>query len=75
MPSAGAVSRASTCSSPPALALACWGLGGGGRSGSVVSASGAGSLGEIPSKADGSGAGTATAGLGLCFTALADLMK
>jgi hypothetical protein len=75
MPSAGAASGASTCSSPPALALACWGSGGGGRSGSVVSASGAGSLGVDSSRADGSGAGAATAGLGLCLTVLADLMK
>jgi hypothetical protein len=66
---------ASTCSLPQALAWACWGSGGGGRSGSVVSASGAGSWGVGSSKADGSGAGVAAAGFGLCFTTLADLMK
>jgi hypothetical protein len=69
VPSARAASGASTCSSLPALASACWGSGGG-RSGSVVSASGAGS-----SRADGSGAGVAAASFGLCLTALADLMK
>jgi hypothetical protein len=74
MPSAGAVSGASTCSSPPALASPCWGSGGG-RSGSVVSASGAGSLGADPPGADGSGAGVAVAGFNLCGVALADLIK
>jgi hypothetical protein len=74
VPSAGAASEASTCSSPPDLASACWGSGGG-KSGSVVSASGAGSLGVGSSRADGSGAGVAAAGSGLCLTALADLMK
>jgi hypothetical protein len=47
----------------------------GGRSGSVVSASGAGSLGVGSSRADGSGARVAAAGFGLCLMALADLMK
>jgi hypothetical protein len=74
VPSAGAASGASTCSSPPILVSACWGSGGG-RSGSVVSASGAGSLGVGSSRADGLGAGVATAGFDLCLTALADLMK
>jgi hypothetical protein len=63
-----------TCSSPPALASACWGSGGG-RSGSVVSASGAGSLGAGSSGASGSGAGVALARFGLCLITLADLMK
>jgi hypothetical protein len=48
---------------------------GGGRSGSVVSASGAGSLGVGSSGAGGSGAGVAAAGFGLCLMLLADLMK
>jgi hypothetical protein len=51
------------------------GLGGGGRLGSVMSASGAGSVGEGPSRADGSGAGAATASLSLCFMVLTDLVK
>jgi hypothetical protein len=51
------------------------GPGGGGRSGSVVSASGAASWGVGSSKADGSGAGVDAASFGLCFTMLADLMK
>jgi hypothetical protein len=63
-----------TCSSPPALASACW-VSGGGRSDSVVSASGAGSVGVGSSRADGSGAGVAAAGFSLCLTVLADLMK
>jgi hypothetical protein len=74
VPSTGAASGASTCSSPPALASACWGSGGG-RSGSVVSASGAGSLGAGSSRAGGSGAGVAAAGFGLCLMSLADLIK
>jgi hypothetical protein len=65
---------ASTCSSPPALALACWGSGGG-RSGSVVSASRDGSLGVGSSEAGGSGAGVAAAGFDLCLISLTDLMK
>jgi hypothetical protein len=40
-----------------------------------VSASGAGSVGVGSSRVDGSGAGVATAGFGLCLTVLADLMK
>jgi hypothetical protein len=48
---------------------------GGGRSGSVVFASGAGSLGAGSSGAGGSGAGVAAAGFGLCLISLADLMK
>jgi hypothetical protein len=75
VPSAGAAPGASTCSPPPALASACWGSRAGGRSGSVMSASGAGSWGAGSSKADGSRAGVAAAGFGLCFMALADLMK
>jgi hypothetical protein len=39
-----------------------------------VSASGAGSLGVGSSRADGSGAGVAAAGFGLCLTVLADLI-
>jgi hypothetical protein len=65
---------ASTCSSPPALASACWGSGGG-RSGSVVSALGVGFLGVGSSEAGGSGAGAAAAGFNLCLISLADLMK
>jgi hypothetical protein len=57
-----------------ALASACWGSGGG-RSGSVVSASGVGSLGVGSSRADGSGAGVAAASFGLCLTVLVDLLK
>jgi hypothetical protein len=48
---------------------------GGGRSGSVVSPSGAGSLGVGSSEAGGSGAGAAAAGFDLCLISLADLMK
>jgi hypothetical protein len=65
---------ASTCSSPLALASACWGSGSG-RLGSVVSALGAGSLGMGSSGAGGSRAGVAVAGFGLCLMSLADLMK
>jgi hypothetical protein len=65
---------ASTCSSPPALASSCWGSGGG-RSGNVVSALGAGSLGVGSFGAGGSGAGVAAARFGLCLRSLADLMK
>jgi hypothetical protein len=74
VPSAGAASGASTCSSPPAPASACCGSGGG-RSGSVTSASAAGSWGVGSSWAAGSGAGVTAADFGLSFTALADLMK
>jgi hypothetical protein len=74
VPSVGAASVASTCSSPPALASACWGSGDG-RSGSVVSASGAGSLGMGSSRAGGLGAGVAAAGFCLCLISLANLMK
>jgi hypothetical protein len=74
MPSAGAASGASTCSSPPAPALACCGSGGG-RSGSVASASGAASWGVGSSWAAGTGARVVAAGFGLSFTTLADLMK
>jgi hypothetical protein len=62
VPSAGAAAGASTCSSPPALASACWGSGGG-RSGSVVSVSGPGPLGVGPSRAGSSGAGVADTAL------------
>jgi hypothetical protein len=48
---------------------------GGGRSSSVVSASGAGSLGVGSSRAGDSGAGVAAAGFSLCLMSLADLMK
>jgi hypothetical protein len=64
----------STCSSPPALALGCWGSGGG-RSGSVVSASRAGSSGAGSSGASGLGVGVAAAGFGLCLMSVTDLMK
>jgi hypothetical protein len=74
VPSAGAVSVASTCSSPPALTSACWGSGDG-RSGSVVSASGVGSLGAGSSGAGGLGAGPAAVGFDLCLILLADLIK
>jgi hypothetical protein len=74
MPSAGAASGALTCSSPPALASACWGSGGG-RSSSVVSTSGAGSLGAGSFGVGGSGARVAAASFGLCLMSLADLMK
>jgi hypothetical protein len=65
---------ASTCSSPTALTSACWGLRGG-RSGSVVSASEAGSLGVGSSEAGGSEAGVAAVGFGWRLTSLADLIK
>jgi hypothetical protein len=58
VPSVGAASGASTCSSPPAPASTSWSSGGG-KSGSVASASGAGTVGVDPSGADGSGAGPA----------------
>jgi hypothetical protein len=58
VPSVGVASGASTCSSPPALTSTCWSSGGG-KLGSVASASGAGSVGVDPSGADVSGAGTA----------------
>jgi hypothetical protein len=61
VPSAGAASGDSTCSSPPALASPCWSSRGG-KSGSVASASGAGSAGVDSPEADGSGAGVARAG-------------
>jgi hypothetical protein len=63
-----------TYPSPQALASACWGSGGG-RSGSVVSASGAGSLGMGSFEAGGSGAGVAAAGFGLRLMSLANLIK
>jgi hypothetical protein len=61
VPSIGAASGASTCSLPPAPVSTCWSSGGG-KSGSVASASGAGSTGVDPSGADGSGAGAAVTG-------------
>jgi hypothetical protein len=61
VPSVGAASGASTCSSPPAPASPCWSLGGG-KSGSVASALGAGSTGVDPSGADASRAGAAVIG-------------
>jgi hypothetical protein len=61
VPPVGAATGASTCSSPPGPALPCWSSGGG-KSGSVASASGAGSAGIDPPEADGSGAGSAVAG-------------
>jgi hypothetical protein len=48
---------------------------GGGRSGSAVFASGAGSLGTGSSGVGGLGAGVAAAGFGLRLMSLADLMK
>jgi hypothetical protein len=56
------------------MASACWGSGGG-RSGSVVSVSGAGPLGAGPSGAGGEGAGVADTGFGLNPLAVTDLMK
>jgi hypothetical protein len=61
MPSVGVASGASTCSPPPAPVSSC-GSSGGGKSGSVTSASGAGSTGVDPSGADGSQAGAAVTG-------------
>jgi hypothetical protein len=61
VPSVGAASGASTCSPPPALVLTCWSSGGG-RSGSIASASGASSAGVDSLRANGSGAGAAAAG-------------
>jgi hypothetical protein len=61
VPSVGAASGASTCLPPPAPASTCWSSGGG-KSGSVASALGAGSAGVDPSGADGSGAGAAVTG-------------
>jgi hypothetical protein len=74
VPSVGAALGASTCSSPPALASACCGSGGG-KSGSVASALGAGSWGVGSSRAAGSGAGIAAAGFDLRGAALADLKQ
>jgi hypothetical protein len=79
VPSAGAASGASTCSSPPALASPCWSSGGG-KSGSVTSALGAGvvvagSVGVDSLGADGLGAGVAVAGFDLRGAALADRIK
>jgi hypothetical protein len=61
MPSAGAASGASTSSLPPAPVSTCWSSGGG-KSGSVASASGVGSAGVDPSGADSSGAGATATG-------------
>jgi hypothetical protein len=61
VPSVGAATWASTCSLPPSPASPCLSSGGG-KSGSVASASGAGSAGIDPPEADGSGAGSAVAG-------------
>jgi hypothetical protein len=65
LPSAGAVSVASTCSPPTALDLMCWGLGGG-ESGSVVSSFRGGScvLSASGCPTGGSGAGVAEIGSG-----------
>jgi hypothetical protein len=71
VPSVGAALGASTCSPPPALVLTCWGLGGG-KSGSVASASGIGSAGVDPSGADGSGAGAAMTGPALADSSRVD---
>jgi hypothetical protein len=73
VPSAGAASVASTCSSPPALASACWGSGGVG-SGSVGTF-GAGSSGARSSGVGGSGAGVPAVGFGLCLMSVTDLMQ
>jgi hypothetical protein len=56
------------------MASACWDSGGG-RSDSVVSTSGAGSLVADSSGAGGSGVGAAVAGFGLRLMSLADLMN
>jgi hypothetical protein len=61
VPSVGAALGASTCFSPPAP-TSTGRSSGGGRSGSIVSAPGAGSAGADPSGADGSGAGAAVTG-------------
>jgi hypothetical protein len=71
MPSIGAASGASTCSSPLASASTCWSSGGG-KSGSIASASGAGSAGVVPSGADDSGAGTAVTGPALVDSSRVD---
>jgi hypothetical protein len=55
VPSVGAASGVLTCFPPPAPASTCWSSGGG-KSGSVAFASGAGSAGVVPLGADGSGA-------------------
>jgi hypothetical protein len=61
VPSVGATSGASTCSQPPTPVLTCWSSGGG-KSGSVASASGAGSASVDSSGVEGSGAGAAVTG-------------
>jgi hypothetical protein len=61
VPSVGAASGASTCFPPPASVSTCWSSGGG-KSGSIASASEARSAGVDPSRADGSGAGAAVTG-------------
>jgi hypothetical protein len=61
MPSVGAATGASTCSLPLGLASPYWSSGGG-KSGSVASASGAGYAGIDPPEANGSGAGSTVAG-------------
>jgi hypothetical protein len=71
VPSVGAASGASTCSSPPASVSTCWSSGGG-KSGSVASISGASSAGVVPSGADGSGAGAAVTGPALVDSSRVD---
>jgi hypothetical protein len=71
MPSVGAASGASTCFPPPAPVSTCWSSGGG-KSGSVASALGAGSAGVDPSGADGSGAGAVVTGPALVDSSRVD---
>jgi hypothetical protein len=61
VPSVGAASGVTTCSSPPGPAPSCRGSGGG-KSGSAGSASGATSVGTGPPGAEGSGAAAVEAG-------------
>jgi hypothetical protein len=61
VPSVGVASGASTCSPPPAVMSPCWSSGGG-KSGSVAPASGAGSAGADLSGADDLGARAAVTG-------------
>jgi hypothetical protein len=71
VPSVGVASGASTCFPPPAPASTCWSSGGG-KSGSVASASGARSARVDPSGADGSGAGAAVTGPALVDSSRVD---
>jgi hypothetical protein len=73
VPSAGAASVASTCSSPPAPASDCWGSGGVGLG--SVGFFGAGSSRAGSSGAGGSRVGVAAVGFSLYLMSVTDLMQ